>query len=185
MPQVLEKFPLVDCEHLAPSAWRDLPHRSDAWFERAPSGARARLHERTVDYPRDVGDELSPQLRHVREAIESSRTILDLEPDDDHGEAGYSEETWNRAVEFVTKNAKWLWDSFGCVIDAPQILPGPDGSIDVHWDHPSFEMLINIPADPRAKAGFYGDDRGEIAIKGSIDPSRFNHGLLQWLARSR
>ena len=102
---------------------------------------------------------------------------------DDHGEAGYSEETWNRAVEFLTKNAKWLWDSFGRVIDAPRILPGPDGSIDIHWDHPSFEILINIPADPGAKAGFYGDDRGEIAIKGSIDPSRFNHhGLLLWMA---
>ena len=184
MPPVLERFS-VDCEHLAPSDWRQLPARSEVWREPAALHARSERHERAVHDPRHVGGGLSPELGHVREAIESSRTILDLEPDDDQGEAGYSEETWNRAVEFVTKNAQWLWDSFGFVIDAPQILPGPDGSIDIHWDRPSFEMLINIPADPRAQAGFYGDDRGEIAIKGSMDPSRFNQGLLLWLARSR
>lgn len=141
-------------------------------------------HLGAIHHRHDATYALPPELEHIRKSVENSRGILTLEPDEERGEAGYSEETWNRAVDFVTKNAKWLWDSLEYVIDVPQILPGPDGSIDIHWDHPSFEMLINIPADPSAKAGFYGDDRGEIVIKGSFDQSKFNHGLLLWLAKS-
>ncbi len=42
----------------------------------------------------------------------------------------------------------------GSILDAPNILPGPDNSIDLHWDYPKYEILINIPADPMAEASF-------------------------------
>lgn len=135
---------------------------------------------------RSVFDELPPQLfSHIRNEIESSRRILELEDDfDDEGSPGYSEQVWKRAVEFLAKNAKWLLEIYGHLIDAPAILPGSGGSIDIHWDCPSYELLINFPADPQAMAGFYGDDRGEISIEGKFDPSTFNHGLLLWLAKA-
>ena len=126
-----------------------------------------------------------PVFSPLDEAIEASRAILDLEPHEDEGKAAYSEETWARAVEFVRRNAKWLWVDMGFVADLPEILPGPDGSIDLHWDYPTYEMLINIPTDPQAEAGFYGDDRGNISIKGKFDPNTFNHGLLPWLAKAK
>ncbi|MCH8967458.1 MAG: hypothetical protein IID43_07240 [Planctomycetes bacterium] len=135
---------------------------------------------------RSVFDELPPQLfSHIRNEIERSREILELKDDfDDEGSPGYSEQVWKRAVEFLANHARWLWETYERVINAPSILPGPDGSIDIHWDDPSYEILINFPADPHAMAGFYGDDRGEISIKGKFDPSTFNHGLLLWLKKA-
>lgn len=57
-------------------------------------------------------------------------------------------------------------------VDLPEILPGPDGSIDLHWDYPGYEILINISAGPDAKVGFYGDDRSTVQVKGSFDLHR-------------
>lgn len=183
MAAVLERT-WRDCEDLSPSGWQADDERA-AWraHPTSRSGAERRDPVVRLSHRGGVADGLPPKLKHIGDAIENSRTILDIQPDEDLGVVKYSEATWERAVNFVRKNAEWLLNSFGCVIDAPQILPGPDGSIDIHWDRPTFEMLINIPADSRAQAGFYGDDRGEIAIKGSVDPSRFNHGLLLWLLR--
>lgn len=124
-------------------------------------------------------------LGHIHDAIEASRRILALEPDEELGGVGYAEETWSRAAEFLRKYSKWLWDSTGHVLDAPKILPGPEGSIDIHWDEPNYEILINIPADPTAEAGFYGDDRGAIKMKGKFDATTLNHGLHLWLAGAK
>ena len=184
MPEVLERF-TVDCEHLPPSAWRQSAARSEAWREPAASYAGSERHERAGHCPRDVGDGLSPELGHVRDAIERSRTILDLEDDwDDEGAQAYSEEVWERAVEFVRTSATRVRDRFGRVIDAPAILPGPDGSIDLHWNYPSYELLINIPADPVQMAGFYGDDRGQVTIKGTFPRTAPNEGVFLWLANT-
>lgn len=128
-------------------------------------------------------EDLPGALQDIRRAIEDSRGILELETDVECGEVEYSEETWQRACQFLSKNAKWLWDSYGCVIDAPRVLPGPSGSIDLHWDFPSYEMLINIPSQAASRAGFYGDDRGSISIKGTIDPGASKQPLFLWLAR--
>jgi len=123
-------------------------------------------------------------LASVRESIEKSRAIVGLIVEqDEQGGIAYSEEVWRRAADFVAKNALWMWNHFDCAIDSPNILPGPSGSIDIHWDRPSYEMLINIPADPDAMATFYGDDRGQITIKGRFDSTKFNYGLHIWLAK--
>lgn len=123
------------------------------------------------------------ELSSLNEIIEASRAILEL--DEDEPQAPHREETWTRAVEFLRRNTKWVWDTLNRVVDLPEILPGPDGSIDLHWNYPGYEMLINIPADPTNKAEFYGDDRGEGQIKGSFDPGCPNHELFLWLARAK
>lgn len=125
-------------------------------------------------------------LGHLRAAIDRSRAVLELPDDfDDEGSPAYTEEVWRRAVTFLEQNAEWVRSCFDRLIEAPEILPGPEGSIDIHWDYPSYELLVNIPADPEGMAGFYGDDRGKISIKGTFDPKTFNHGLLLWLAGPR
>ncbi len=123
-------------------------------------------------------------LAHIRDEIEASREILTLREDpEDPSSAAYTEQVWTRAVQFLAKNAKWLWDACGKRMDAPAIVPGPNGSIDIHWDYPSYELLINIPVDAQTMAGFYGDDRGSVSIKGKFDPRTFNHGFLLWLTK--
>ena len=134
---------------------------------------------------RNLSDQYALARSPLDEIIEASRAILELELDEDETQTPYAEATWTRAVDFLRRNAKWVSDTLGRAVDLPEILPGPDGSIDLHWDYPGYETLINIPADRNAKAGFYGDDRGEIQIKGSFDPCSHNYGLLLWFAKAK
>ena len=64
----------------------------------------------------------------------------------------------------------------------PQINPGPDGSIDLFWDQPTLELLVNIPANSTQEASFYGEDR-RSHIKGSFDTSERGIGVVFWLMR--
>jgi hypothetical protein len=114
--------------------------------------------------------------------IEQARRILELKDDwDGEGSAGYSEETFDRAVAFLKTHMKGLWNSYGIRIPIPRIGTGPDGSIDLHWKEPSWELLVNIPADPNEMAVFYGDNYGVQKIRGSLDPNKVNLGIAAWL----
>jgi hypothetical protein len=114
--------------------------------------------------------------------IENAQRILELEDDwDGEGSIRYSKETLNRAVAFLTTHMKGLWDSYGVLAPNPRIGPGPDGSIDLHWKEPSWELLVNIPADPHEMAVFYGDNYGVQKIRGSLDPNKVNLGIAAWL----
>lgn len=116
-------------------------------------------------------------------ALEDSRRILELQDDwDTQGAKGYSQATWDRAVNLVRDYANWLRDELGLVMPTPRILPGPDGSIDVHWEGATFELLINVVSDHGAPASFYGDDDRGTVIRGSFRPDTPNRGLLLWLA---
>jgi hypothetical protein len=111
-----------------------------------------------------AGTCLPVALSDVAEAIEKSRWILDLEDDwDAAGSAGYPEEIWKRAVDFLTRNATRLWQERNVRVVSPRILPGPDASIDVHWKTPGHEFLINLPGQVGEPASFYGDDGMEPA----------------------
>lgn len=122
----------------------------------------------------------------LEKEIERSREILELELDDDELQIPYAEETWLRAVEFLRLQAKWFMENTSdSVFETPHILPGPDGSIDLHWEYLEYELLINIPVDPQIMAGFYGDNYGDISIKGKFDPNTINDGLLPWLTKTK
>jgi hypothetical protein len=138
------------------------------------------LRRRTRPRGELLWEHLPLELRNISEAIRASREILELE--DEEGRPLCTEETWTRAVTFLAKNASWLFNERGRVIDAPRIWVGPNQSIDLHWDTRSYELLLNVRADPKQSAGFYGDDKaGKRHIKGTIDLSQFNDGLLLWL----
>ena len=118
----------------------------------------------------------------LKAEIEQAKRILELEDDwDGEGSPGYSEDTFNRAVAFLTTHAEWLWESCSKRSPAPRIGPGPDGSIDLHWKQPSWELLVNIPADANEMATFYGDNYEAQKIRGSLDPKNFNLGIATWL----
>ncbi|MCH7702483.1 MAG: hypothetical protein IID37_12430 [Planctomycetes bacterium] len=125
-------------------------------------------------------------LRRIQPAIESSRYLLQLEDDwDTEGSPAITEATWTRAVEWLNNHAVQIWRSHGIEIDPPDIGPGPDGSIDLHWDFPEYELLINFPTDPDAMADCYGDDRGAIRFKATFDPKTTNEGVLLWLKNAK
>ncbi len=123
-------------------------------------------------------------LRHIATEINASRSLLDLEEGwDGEGTVSYSYKTWIRAVRFLASNADRLWEEMGYLTLAPNIGPGPDGSIDLHWTLPRRELLINFPQDYSRDAGFYGDNgkRGE-PIEGKLNTAESRMWVLMWLA---
>lgn len=146
---------------------------------------------RPIDPTRDSGP-LPPsgwpeELSAIEREIVRSRVLLDLTKDwDGEGSEGYAEQTWRRAAKIVRQQALATWETQHAVIPTPRIVPGPQGSIDIHWQSESFELLINVPSDPSVAATFYGDDYGRATVKGELDPStdRPPHvALSAWLMR--
>lgn len=121
-------------------------------------------------------------LAHILRVLRESQQILELKDDwDGEGSAGYTKAVWNRACKFVMHNATEALKRHATVIHAPKILPGPDGSIDIHWKTAARELLVNIPKDPNEPAEFYGDDYGALQIKGTLNPENPPSALLLWL----
>jgi len=115
-------------------------------------------------------------------AIAESKSILRLESDfDGRGSPHYSEATWQRAVQFVRLQWEEYARLFGEPMPLPELQPGPHGSIDVYWKTPDFDLLVNIPADPKKEAEFSGDRNGKRKFDGTLDPARPNRGLVSWL----
>jgi hypothetical protein len=63
----------------------------------------------------------------------------------------------------------------------PNILPAPDGSIDLNWDTDNINLLINIPRDPEVPVSFYGEHNQKKEIEGSIELSLVDSILIPWL----
>ena len=109
----------------------------------------------------------------IEEEIQRSRKILDLEADwDGDGADAYSQETWQKSVSFlrnlIDRLLRYEIDIEASEELIPEILPGPNGSIDLEWETDFFDLLINIPKEGE-RASYYGDDYGENRIKGNLD----------------
>jgi hypothetical protein len=97
--------------------------------------------------------------------------MLELQDNwDDEGSLPVAEATWKVATSFLRRQADVYWKHHSAVIPIPHIMPGSDGSVDIHWKTGRFELLVNISSDPEFRAGFYGDDYGRSKIKGTFDP---------------
>lgn len=120
----------------------------------------------------------------LERALAESQYILALPDDfDDMGAKRYEKRTWELAAQFLRRYAEAFHRRTGRAMPLPTIGPGPDGSIDLFWKEPDFELLVSIPEDPETPAGFYGDDRGRHTIKGNLDATNFNSGLIEWLMK--
>jgi hypothetical protein len=131
-----------------------------------------------------VAATLPEALRPLADKIVRSRRILDW-PDDFDGEGSpsYDQAVWLRAVVFVVSNALRLWQDRGIAIPAPDIGPGPWGSVDVHWRRPGRELLLNIPVNEHEPIDYYGHDGSFVHdVRGALDPEDDNSWLMQWLA---
>lgn len=182
-------YPLLadDCRHHEErSLWvREAPRSLDsqAW-SRSP---RPREEEREEPASFSEGPREPDALRQLKTAIERSRVILTLGDDwDDEGSPGYKEATWKRATDYLKRQALVCWRMHDIAIPAPRISPGPNGSIDMHWETASYELLANVPEDPSTPASFYGDDFGALRISGTFDPDANPAGhlaLVSWLIK--
>lgn len=134
--------------------------------------------------PKSV-DTVEPRTstRDIEAAIEKSRRILDLKRGWDDEDALPCVDAWRRATAFLRGQAEWAAQHMDFSLQAPEIMPLASGSIDLHWDTPDYELLINVPGDPKQPATFYGDDRGRQHVKGTLAPDSVDEDLLQWITR--
>jgi len=131
---------------------------------------------------REDNPQMSSLLANISAEIERSREILKLEPDwDGEGSPNYSEDTWNRAKDFLWNQAKWFSEQYHRAIGCPRIAPGPDGSIDIHWKTDTAELLINVPTDRSEPLSFYGDTKSGSHVKGSLKDSDYRQAMWLWL----
>jgi hypothetical protein len=130
---------------------------------------------------------LPPELSSLSDAIERSKAVVDRlqDPSDELGLTG-SQEAWQRAIVILTAHALSVWQNAKVVIRPPVISAGPDGSVDLYWTAAPYGLLLNVPADPKQPATYYGDDAanpdcnrtsGRLGSGRPVDP-----GLLMWLA---
>lgn len=124
-------------------------------------------------------------LHELDAAIEASARILTLQDDwDGAGAQAYRHETWMRAVRFLRANAS---EAASRLLEfaTPRILEGPSGSIDLHWQMDDFEILVNVPEDSNEPIRFFGDDRKDTQLKGTIgDAGSSVIRILPWLTGS-
>lgn len=143
-----------------PNLWT-LPHRSTPKYD-------------YVDFNIQIGDlyniQLNSRFYSIYESIQASKYILELEKgwDGEDGE-GYKIETYICAVKFLTEYAKRIFDNYQIIIQTPSIVPSVNGNIDLHWDCPTYDLLISIPPPPDTIAHFYGDDYGDTKISGQLN----------------
>lgn len=127
--------------------------------------------------------ESESESESLEAVIESAHEKLTALPDnwDGEGSAGYKTETVNSAAEFLIGQDRLLRELRGISLPVPQINPGPDGSIDLFWKQPTWELLVNVPKKGNEFASFYGEDQTGHTIKGSFDTSVPNLGVIMWL----
>lgn len=123
-----------------------------------------------------------PNAAEIEAALEQARAMLDW-PDnwDGEGSMAYSEAVWRRASDFLTDATRQLWARHQRTIPVPDIEPGPQGSIDFHWQVDGREMLLNLPAEPAEMVDFYGDTSAGESVKGRAHTSTVGPWLLAWL----
>jgi hypothetical protein len=184
-----------ECDRLVHvDVWEREPAGESEWYSERERAYYDLFHEnRRNRIPHERGgrtEDGSPvDLNTVlTDAVWRSRTILSLNDDwDEQGSPGYSEQTWKRAIQFLLRNVTLVWRRHRVPVPVPRILPGPEGSIDLHWRTPARELLINIPASPEEAASYYGDDieeGTESAIRGKgLDTNADSEWILLWLTK--
>lgn len=118
----------------------------------------------------------------LTEELDRAETLR--EQHDEHGEGPLvSPEALKRAGSFLKSQSIRAYKMYNEFTPVPNIGPGGDKSVDLHWRRAGWELLVNIPADPRRLAAFYGDNYGTQKIRGTFDPVTFEWGIINWLMR--
>jgi hypothetical protein len=156
--------------------WRD-KNNSDKLYLKPNISASKVKREKEADSARVSSD--------LRNTIAESSRLLELTDDwDGEGSLGYSEKTRNKAIKFLEENAINFHQNTGTWITAPDICPGPNGSIDLLWKLEDRRLLINIPVGENNLAGYYGDNSQNGTVrKGKLNLTEKNEEILIWLMK--
>ena len=166
----------------------DYPLNSFADFSKSDLFERVREQRQRQEIGQTVTIQNSTASSRIssrlEDAIQLSRNILNLNDDwDEEGSKGYAKDTWDRTVAWVKKSTQAFRNQRGFWVDPPRILPGPEGSIDIHWKTSKRELLINVPENLQEPADYYGCGEPKDTVKGKFDTSLSNEWILVWLTK--
>jgi len=133
-----------------------------------------------------VDEETTKVIDHALCAeIERAEAMLEQIEEVEEADAPlYSRDTLRRASAFLKAQSVQAHKMYGAFAPVPNIGIGPNGSVDLHWKRNDWELLVNIPANDRELATYYGDDYGEQKIRGSIYQTTFDYGIVMWLMKN-
>ena len=117
--------------------------------------------------------------RRIGDLVRRSKLLQDLK--DEEGHPIITRASLDRSLEFLKDLFKQALEEFSVEINIPEILPGPDQSVDILWDFPNYELLVNVPANAIAPPTYYGDNRGENITRGSISTPENARMVGVWL----
>lgn len=139
-------------------------------YEYAGTSCNAREYPSADSAVADEDVELATELRRVKGILGRL---------DDEGRPLYSRDAFNLAQIFLEAQSAKAKKMYSVFAPVPDIGPGPNGSIDLHWKSQNRELLVNIPADK--PAAYYGDDYGVGKHRGTLDPKTSDFGIILWL----
>jgi len=145
---------------------------------------------RTIKYGADwstCGDEEAEEIQDSDLRIEiqlAEEMVSRMEIEDDEDAPAFDRETLARAVGFLNAQSAEIRRMYGSFPPVPNIAPGPNMSVDLHWKTTNWELLVNIPASREKLATFYGDNYGTQRVKGSFDLTAFNYGIISWMMKN-
>ncbi len=119
-----------------------------------------------------------------RKILDAAKKLTQLPDDwDDNGGTAYSEAHVARVASFVTSIIECIPLYGRRLALLPQISPGPGTSIDVFWQLPKRELLLNFPSDVSGFVTYSGEALGgeRAEIRGSLDANYSNEWLAIWL----
>jgi len=151
---------------------------TDDWLRREePISLARRLIIRAPKQTRNIASAaLEAEIKRARQEI------LNLPNNwDEAGASTIDRNTWEKAERFLRNTASDVFQQRGSQMPVPQILPSPDGSIDILWKNERFKLLINIFPQEKAEADFYGKTSTGLEIKGKFFPEVHHKGILSWL----
>ncbi len=139
--------------------WTIVPHRS------SPAAVR--------DDQKLCGVRVPAELTALAQSIRQSRWMLELEPDwDGQGSPPYSSDTWDRAATLLLTGAVDYLGHHHQTIPIPAFDNGPEGSIDIFWDFPDGQVLLNVPAELDSPVRYYGHSSLGFEIRGTESLAR-------------
>lgn len=124
------------------------------------------------------------KLKDVVNEILDSKYILDLKDDwDGEGSPSFSNELYIDAIQFLYDYALALFNVHKIVIEAPEINPCHDGSIDLSWKNESVRLLINVKSiDGKSKVLYFRDHHNNHqSSRGELTLNCIDESFLIWM----
>lgn len=146
-----------------------------------------RLIESTNELKEDLPDsEKQKIIDNLNLALKNFKEdTINLQDNWDGQESkGFSEELWQRVIDFLLIVYIKLYKE-ELKVPFPLVLPNTDGSLDIDWETESFELLINFSPDPEELVHMYGEKIGNPKHELDVRINRELAGLVvsEWLKK--